>query len=145
MATTPAGAESSVRRVASGLFDFTALPPGVTYEIVPLAAQDGGASRGVLYRRGGEKTVVCFMHPRGDMSRHYAMPGLLEAGYATFGHQSRYLNNDIACLHEALVARARTWRITGPASSATTRRRRPGSRRGPACPPAPQSWTCCPK
>lgn len=64
MATTP-GAETSVRRVASGLFDFTALPSGVAYEIVPLAAQDGGASRGVLYTRGGEKAVVCFMHPRG--------------------------------------------------------------------------------
>lgn len=104
MATRPAAAKSSVRRFAPGLFDFTALPSGVGYEIVPLAAHDGGASRGVLYTRGGEKTVVCFMHPRGDMSRHYAMPGLLEAGYATFGHQSRYLNNDIACLHEALLA-----------------------------------------
>jgi hypothetical protein len=38
------------------------------------------------------------------MSRHYAMPALLEAGYATFDHQSRWLNNDIACIHEILLA-----------------------------------------
>lgn len=94
----------SVASPGFGLIDFTTLPSGVTQEIIPLVAEDGGASRGVLYTRGGEKTVVCFMHPRGDMSRHYAMPAFLEAGYATFGHQSRWLNNDIACIHEMLLA-----------------------------------------
>lgn len=94
----------SVAAPGFGLIDFATLPSGVTQEIIPLLAEDGGGSRGVLYTRGGEKTVVCFMHPRGDMSRHYAMPALLEAGYATFGHQSRWLNNDIACIHEILLA-----------------------------------------
>jgi hypothetical protein len=103
MANTPER-ESSGRRIAAAPIDFTTLPSGVSYEVVPLTAEDGAGSRGFLYTRGGEKTVVCFMHPRADMSRHYAMPALLEAGYATFGHQSRYLNNDIACLHEALLA-----------------------------------------
>lgn len=93
----------SVSAPGFGLIDFATLPAGVTQEIIPLQAQDGGASRGVLYTRGGEKTVVCFMHPRADISRHYAMPALLEAGYATFGHQNRWLNNDIACIHEMLL------------------------------------------
>jgi pimeloyl-ACP methyl ester carboxylesterase len=31
------------------------------------------------------------------------MPGLLNAGYATFGQNSRWLNNDIACIHETLL------------------------------------------
>jgi pimeloyl-ACP methyl ester carboxylesterase len=93
----------SVSAPGFGLIDFATLPSGVTQEIIPLQAEDLGASRGILYTRGGEKTVVCFMHPRADMSRHYAMPALLEAGYATFGHQNRWLNNDIACIHEMLL------------------------------------------
>jgi pimeloyl-ACP methyl ester carboxylesterase len=86
-----------------GAIDFSELPPATTEEYIPITAEDGGCSRGHLYTRGGEKTVVCFMHPRGDLSRHYAMPGLLAAGFATFGHNSRWLNNDIACVHESLV------------------------------------------
>ncbi|MGH7961113.1 MAG: alpha/beta hydrolase [Candidatus Binatia bacterium] len=97
---TPASAASP----GIGFIDFQTLPAGTTEEVVTLAAEDGGASRGVLYRRGGEKTVVCFMHPRADMSRHYAIPTVLEAGYAAFGHQNRWLNNDIACIHEVLLA-----------------------------------------
>ncbi len=94
----------SVASPGFGLIDFATLPSGISQEVVPLLAGDGGTSRGVLYTRGGEKTVVCFMHPRADMSRHYAMPALLEAGYATFGHQGRWLNNDTACIHEVLLA-----------------------------------------
>jgi pimeloyl-ACP methyl ester carboxylesterase len=86
-----------------GAIDFNDLPSSTTEEYIPITAEDGGCSRGHLYTRGGEKTVVCFMHPRGDLSRHYAMPGLLAAGFATFGHNSRWLNNDIACVHESLV------------------------------------------
>ncbi len=101
-----ADTESSVS-VASpgfGLIDFATLPLGTEQEVVPLTAHDGATSRGVLYTRGDEKTVVCFMHPRADMSRHYGMPALLEAGYATFGQQGRWPNNDVACIHEMLLA-----------------------------------------
>jgi pimeloyl-ACP methyl ester carboxylesterase len=94
----------SVASPGFGLIDFATLPSGTSQEVVPLVAHDGGTSRAVLYTRGGEKTVVCFMHPRADMSRHYAMPALLEAGYATFGHQGRWPNTDIACIHEMLLA-----------------------------------------
>ena len=85
------------------LISFDTLPPGVQVEVVPLKAADRGESKGVLYTRGGEKTVVCLMHPRADMSRHYAIPYLLEAGYAAFGQEGRWPNNDIACLHEMLL------------------------------------------
>ncbi len=85
------------------LWSYDKLPDGVTIEGVPLTAQDGGESHGTLYTRGGEKTVVCFMHPRGDMQRHYAMPALLEAGFATFGQAGRYINNDINLIHEMLI------------------------------------------
>ena len=85
------------------LISFDTLPSGVNTEIVPLKAQDNGESKGVLYSKGGEKTVVCLMHPRADMSRHYAIPFLLEAGYAAFGQEGRWPSNDIACLHEMLL------------------------------------------
>jgi hypothetical protein len=93
------------RYAAAGmsLLSFDKLPPGTSHEVVPLTAEDRGESKGVLYTKGGEKTVVCLMHPRGDMSRHYAIPYLLEGGYAAFGQESRWPNNDIACIHEMLL------------------------------------------
>jgi len=97
------GAGRSVAAPGFGANDFRALPAGTHCEYVPIFAADGGGSRGYLYTRGGERTVVCFMHPRGDLSRHYAMPALIERGFATFGHNSRWANNDAACIHEVLL------------------------------------------
>lgn len=85
------------------LWSFAQLPEGTRVENVPLVAQDGGESEGVLYSKGGEQTVVCFMHPRGDMRRHYAIPAMLEAGFACFGQAGRLLNNDSGLIHEQLV------------------------------------------
>ncbi len=87
----------------TSLISFDKLPSGVTYEVVPLTAEDRGESKGVLYTKGGEKTVICLMHPRADMTRHYAIPHLLEAGYAAFGQEGRWPSNDIACIHEMLI------------------------------------------
>lgn len=77
---------------------------GFAQEVVRLKAEDGGGSQGILYTTGNEKTVVCFMHPRGDFSSHYCMPGLTAAGYAVFGQCSRFINHDTACVHELLIA-----------------------------------------
>jgi len=82
---------------------YAAIDPAVQRESVALEAADGGLSSGLLYTQGRHKTVVCFMHPQADMSRHYAIPALLEAGYAAFGQNSRNLNNDALCVHEALL------------------------------------------
>src|SRR5215510_10866615 len=89
--------------MGTSLIGFDKLPSGVSYEVIPLMAEDRGESKGVLYTKGSEKTVACLMHPRGDMSRHYAIPYLLEGGYAAFGQESRWPNNDIACIHEMLI------------------------------------------
>ena len=80
------------------------MPDGVEERNVRLQAEDGGHSRGILYRRGGERTAIIFNHPRGDFSSHYLTPALLAAGYAVFGGQTRNLANDIDCIHEYLLA-----------------------------------------
>lgn len=90
-------------QLGPSLWSFDRVPPGTAVENVPLIAEDRGESHGVLYTRGGERTVVCMMHPRGDMSRHYAIPYLLEAGYAAFGQAGRWVNNDISLIHEMLI------------------------------------------
>jgi pimeloyl-ACP methyl ester carboxylesterase len=82
---------------------YAAIGSDVRVEPVVLEAQDGGIGSGILYTKGQPKTVVCFMHPKADMSRHYAIPFLLEAGYAAFGQNSRWLNNDELCVHETLL------------------------------------------
>ncbi|MFQ5665758.1 MAG: alpha/beta hydrolase [Candidatus Binatia bacterium] len=82
---------------------YTAIDPSVRQAPVALEAADGGLSSGILYTTGRHKTVVCFMHPKADMSRHYAIPALLTAGYAAFGQNSRWLNNDELCVHENLL------------------------------------------
>src|SRR5262245_38477806 len=82
---------------------YEALDPGVRREPLALEAADGGLSSGILYTSGHHRTAVCFMHPQADMSRHYATPALVAAGYAVFGHNSRWLNNDALCVHETLL------------------------------------------
>jgi pimeloyl-ACP methyl ester carboxylesterase len=99
------------------IFSFDNLPSDVQSEIVPIKAQDGGESRGVVYQRGNPDTVVMVIHPRTDSTRHYAIPGLVEAGVAAFGHNTRWLNNDIETIHEKLAldvaAAVKTFRERG--------------------------------
>lgn len=80
------------------------LPEGTQETNVRLQAEDGAHSSGILYRRGGEKTVIVFNHPRADFSSHYLVPAMVAAGYAAYGGQTRYLGNDYNCEHECLVA-----------------------------------------
>ncbi|MFI5364787.1 MAG: alpha/beta hydrolase [Candidatus Binatia bacterium] len=82
---------------------YAAVDAAVRQEPVTLEAADGGLSGGMLYTTGRHRTVVCFMHPKADMSRHYAIPALVDAGYAAFGQNSRWLNNDELCVHENLL------------------------------------------
>ena len=95
-----------VQRYPPGLdfVSFSEPPKGVVAEVAVLKAQDGGVSRGVLYSSGGERTVVCIVHPRADMTRHYLVPHLVDNGYAFFAQESRWPGSDVATVHEILLA-----------------------------------------
>jgi hypothetical protein len=86
-----------------GVADYDRLPTGTQTRSIAFKAVDGSSSRGVLHARGGEKTVICISHPRADVSQHYTIPALLEAGFAVYSHQCRGLNNDVDCVHEELL------------------------------------------
>jgi hypothetical protein len=88
----------------AGLLGHDRTPSGTHEDLAPLTAEDGGESRGVLYSRGRENTAVIIMHPRVSMTRHYLVPALLEGGYAVFGQEGRWTNNDAPMIHEILLA-----------------------------------------
>jgi pimeloyl-ACP methyl ester carboxylesterase len=86
-------------------FAFASLDPRVRRDVVYLEASDTAQTFGILYRPPDRepRTVVYLMHPRGEFTRHYVVPGLTARGYAVFGQNSRYLNNDTDMVHERIL------------------------------------------
>ena len=88
------------------------LPRGTTVEPVSLPTDDRAATSGTLYTVPGAQRVVTLMHPRVDFTHHYLIPLLLARGFAVFAQRSRWVNNDVALVHERLVldiAAAHRW------------------------------------
>src|ERR1700739_314495 len=85
--------------------DFGDIDGSVHQRAVQLYAADFGKSRGILYMpsSGKARTVVIMAHPRADFSSHYSIPFWVDAGFAAFGFNTRYLNNDAMMLHENLL------------------------------------------
>ncbi len=85
--------------------DFGDIDASIRQRPVQLYAADFGKSRGILYlpANGKPRTVVIMAHPRADFSTHYSIPYWVDAGFAAFGFNTRYLNNDAMMLHENLL------------------------------------------
>jgi pimeloyl-ACP methyl ester carboxylesterase len=85
--------------------DFGDIDPHVQLRVVQLYAADGAKAKGYLYLPPGNKprTVVIASHPRADFAHHYTIPFWVEAGFAAFALNTRYLNNDAMMLHESLM------------------------------------------
>ena len=83
--------------------DFDGVPHGTVRENATFFSEDGAPSQGVLYGKGGERSVLCITHPRADLSRHYMTPAFLEAGYAVFGFTHRLGTNDYTLQHETML------------------------------------------
>jgi hypothetical protein len=86
--------------------EFTGDPPrGTTVEALGLVSEDRANSHGFLWLPAGPRpsTVLAFMHPRADFTRHYAVPSLLSAGYAVLTQNSRTVGNDAMLVHEQIL------------------------------------------
>jgi pimeloyl-ACP methyl ester carboxylesterase len=82
----------------------TALPRGVTRELVPLTAEDGGVLDGALYapaQRG--RTALVLMHPTVSFHHHYALIPLAERGYTALGLDSRFAGNEGPLIMEQVL------------------------------------------
>lgn len=66
----------------------------------PLNTEDGQSTLGFLFRQGGEKTVVCMMHPREMIVTNYLVPDVLDAGCACWVQGPRSIGNDLRLEHE---------------------------------------------
>lgn len=73
--------------------------------MLTFSSTDGGYSRGLLYLPCGKRprVGVHLMHPRTDQTHNYNILPFVEAGCAVLGRSSRWVNNDIATIHEQLL------------------------------------------
>ncbi|MCB9592476.1 MAG: hypothetical protein H6719_07070 [Sandaracinaceae bacterium] len=83
-------------------FDFRQTPKG-TVEPVKLRTADFRDVRGLLWSPPSPKRGALLMHPRVDFTRHYAIPRLVDRGYAVLALCSRNPNDDTDTVHEELV------------------------------------------
>jgi hypothetical protein len=81
------------------------LPDGASTTTQLLVTEDAAACHGFLYQPAGHRprTVIAFMHPRADFTRHYAVPILLRRGLAVWTQNSRSVGNDTLLVHERVL------------------------------------------
>jgi pimeloyl-ACP methyl ester carboxylesterase len=87
-------------------FWFRASPEHATSESLVLRAHDMRQCRALYWtstKHPAPKVGVVLVHPRIDFGHHYAIPRLLEAGYAVLAGSTRHLNNDTMAEHEEMV------------------------------------------
>lgn len=77
-----------------------AIPDGVRTSLTAVSTADGATAPAVFYEVPGATTAVVLMHPRQDLSRHYLISLMLEAGASVWVQGVRSVNNDLNLLHE---------------------------------------------
>lgn len=107
MSETTAPVRPSVATTTAGLrgtlWDPARLPEGVSITVHPLRTHDGQSVIGYLMRRGGERTVVCAMHPRELSVPQYMAAEVLRGGCAFWVQGSRSPNVDLRLEHETAL------------------------------------------
>lgn len=79
------------------------LPSGVSLTVHPLRTEDGASVTGYLFRRSGERSVMCSMHPREIVVASYLVPEVLQGGCAVFILGARTPGNDLRLEHETAL------------------------------------------
>lgn len=102
-----ASAKPKVATTTAGLrgtqWSEDSLPSGTNLSVHALKTADGAGATGYLFRRGGEKTVVCAMHPREIVVTGYMVPELLKGGCAVWVQGARSPGNDLRLEHETAL------------------------------------------
>ena len=80
-----------------------ALPKGTQLTAHALRTADGASVTGYLFRKGGERTVVCSMHPREMVVVSYMVPEILNGGCALWIQGPRTVGNDLRLEHETAL------------------------------------------
>jgi hypothetical protein len=80
-----------------------ALPPGTQLTAHSLRTADGASVTGYLFRKGGERTVVCSMHPREMVVASYMVPEIMKGGCAVWIQGPRTVGNDLRLEHETAL------------------------------------------
>ena len=106
-ATTVTAARPRVATTTAGLratqWNADDLPAGAQLTVHPLKTADGASVTGYLFRRGGERTVVCSMHPREMVVASYLVPEVLKGGSALWILGPRSVGNDLRLEHETAL------------------------------------------
>lgn len=101
------GVSKRVATTTAGLrgthWDPARMPPVVSITVHSLRTHDGASVVGFLMRRGGERAVVCAMHPREMTVPHYMAPEILRTGCAFWVQGSRSPNVDLRLEHETAL------------------------------------------
>jgi hypothetical protein len=100
---SPAAVATTTAGLRGAHWDPSRLPPGTNMSAHSLTTADGAVVTGYLFRRGGERTVVCSMHPREILVTQYAVPEMLQGGCAMWVQGARSVGNDIRLEHEAAL------------------------------------------
>lgn len=81
-----------------------AAPAGPSREMINLTAEDGGKSRGALWKpEGGGRHAVLLVHTGTDMTQHFLLQPLAEAGFVALGFNNRYAGSGYRIVENMLL------------------------------------------